>query len=39
VVRAVVLGFLAEDMEDDAAAIAEPSVIIAGEPERLRGAG
>src|SRR5216110_3678724 len=37
--RLVFLGFLAEDMEDDAAAIAEPSVIIAGEPERLRGAG
>ena len=45
VVRAVFLGFLAEDIGDDAADIAEPSVITNGEGsapaygERLRGAG
>ena len=37
VVRAVLLGFLAEDIEDDVAAIGEPSVPAYG--ERLRGAG
>ena len=45
VVRAVFLGFLAEDIGDDAADIAEPGVITNGEGsapaygERLRGAG
>ena len=45
VVRAVFLGFLAEDIGDDAADIAEPSMITNGEGsapaygERLRGAG
>ena len=45
VVRAVFLGFFAEDLGDDAADIAEPSVITSGEGsapaygERLRGAG
>jgi len=45
VMRAAFLGFLAEDIGDDAADIAEPSLITAGEPgapaygERLRGVG